>query len=176
MITKTCSVCEKEFKVYPYRSITSKYCSYKCSGESKKNGKERVCRTCGKLFTTNPSQFKYYKGAGKYCSRECSYKGIVKETSKKPIMDKYGRSSRKADKDWKEAVRLKYDYTCERCGVYQKYIHTHHVKPRGRYPELKHSVDNGKCLCNSCHSWVHNHPKDAHYEGLLYVSKYDAGR
>lgn len=172
MITKTCATCGKEFTVYEYRTITSKFCSYKCAGKAKKSKIIRKCRNCGKEFTINPSQFKYYKGAGKYCSRDCSYKGIVTETSNKPIKDKYQRTYRKEDRLWILAVREKGNWTCKRCGIYDKHCHTHHLEPRSRAPSRKHDLTNGICLCGPCHYWVHHNPKKACEAGLLISKKY----
>lgn len=167
-----CQQCGRNYWTFPSRTTiqrNSKYCSIRCSSLSKNTKVDRVCKTCGTKFTISPSQLNYYKGAGKYCSKQCSYKGIAKEAEKKPIKDKYGRSKRKADNTWKSAVREKYNYTCARCGKYDKYAHTHHVKPRSRFPELKHDVSNGICVCNSCHTWIHGNPKEATRLGLFYV-------
>jgi hypothetical protein len=172
-IKKICSVCREEFEIYPYRSLTAKVCSNACSGKLKNTKKERNCKNCGKLFEISPSQFRAYKGAGRYCSRSCSYSGKIKANKDKPIKDKYGRTNRKAAQDWKIAVREKDDYTCQRCGKREDYIHTHHVAPRSRRPDLKYDVSNGKCLCNSCHSWVHNNPLEALELGLLSIETYE---
>ena len=170
---RKCEVCGKNYWVYPYRTLTTKVCSYRCAGELKKNKIKRICRTCGEVFYTNPSQFKYYKGAGKYCSRNCSYKGIIKETEGKPIKDKYGRSRRNADLIWQRAIREKDNSICRRCGIYQKSIHTHHIAPRSRRPDLKHDISNGMCLCGRCHSWVHNNVKESTKLGYLSTEKYE---
>jgi len=81
-----------------------------------------------------------------------------------------------ADKQWKEAVRLKDNFTCQRCGVQQVYIHAHHVAPRARRPDLKYEISNGKCLCNGCHTWVHGHPIEAKEAGLLSGETYELVR
>ena len=73
-------------------------------------------------------------------------------------------------------MREKDQYACQRCGKVEKYIHTHHVAPRGRRPDLRHDVNNGKCLCNSCHSWVHEHPIEATACGLLSGDSYELAR
>lgn len=171
-VEKECKVCGKTYFVYPYQTNISKVCSYKCKAESMKTRVIRTCRYCSKEFSFAPSQIKYYKGAGKYCSRECSYKGIVKSNKDKPINDKYGRSGRKADKEWKEAVRQRDNFTCRRCGIFDKYVHTHHLVMRSQSRELKHVISNGICLCNSCHTWVHHHPKEACESGFLISKKY----
>lgn len=63
------------------------------------------------------------------------------------------------------------NYICQKCGKYTQAC-PHHVKPRSRYPELKNDVNNLITLCYDCHVWVHDHPKEAHKEGLLFVRKY----
>jgi len=171
-----CKACGKKFMVYPYRVPTVIACSSACRGQVARTRVTRECQNCGKGFSVSPSQFRYYKGAGKYCSRECSYQGTIKQTALKPLRDKYGRSGRKVDQDWKKAVREKDQNTCQRCGKVEKYIHTHHVAPRSQRPDLRHDVSNGKCLCNSCHSWVHEHPIEAKAAGLLSGETYELAR
>jgi 5-methylcytosine-specific restriction endonuclease McrA len=173
MISKTCVMCGRVFEVYPYRTITSKYCSHKCLGQAnhKRGSKERHCKNCGKLFTTHNSQFRYYLGAGSCCSKKCTYDYLIKKAAKRPIKDKYQRTNRKADKEWVKAIRAKYN-KCLRCSATSAVLHAHHVKSRARYPELKYDPSNGILLCNSCHTWVHNHPKEAHLGGWYYLKKY----
>jgi 5-methylcytosine-specific restriction endonuclease McrA len=176
-VVRNCQQCGNEFS-QGKRSILQKYCSYACSGAARKakGSKQCVCKTCGSSFTKANSQYSKYKGAGKYCSRKCSYEGIVAETADKPIPDKYGRGKRSADKKWQLAVREKDDYTCQRCGVQDYYVHTHHVATRSTRPDLKHEVSNGKCLCSPCHTWVHGHPLEAAALGLLANIKYEVER
>lgn len=171
---RKCIVCKKEYKPHSGLSnIGSKYCSVVCSGIGSFKQVEKVCKECGTKFMFKPSQTKHYKGAGQYCSRECSYKGIVKTTSTKPINDKYGRSKRKADREWQKAIRDKYDCLCQRCGKYEKYIHAHHISTRSQRPDLKHDINNGITLCNSCHTWVHKNPDKSYKLGLLKRGNYE---
>lgn len=172
MKEKVCVVCGKTFNVYPYRITSSKVCSYKCSGEIRKTKLKRICKSCGKLFYTKPSQFKYYKGAGKYCSVACTRKGIIVEASKREPKKRNGMTTRKVDREWKNAVRERDGYICKKCGKYDRYIHTHHLVMRSQSKILKHELSNGICLCVSCHSWVHHHPKEACALGLLKMGKY----
>lgn len=132
-----------------------------------------VCNNCNKEFTISPSQFRYYKGAGKYCSRDCVYKGRVKEFENKPTKDKWGRTRRKADLLWSKAVRERDNYTCQKCGVHNLHIPTHHIATRRRRPDLKHVIENGISLCGSCHSWVHNNPMLATQLGFLSTDSYE---
>jgi len=67
-----CKVCGKKFQV-SYRLSCSqgerkKYCSQKCHGVSRKNGKTLVCVICGKKFYRSLRQL---KSNPKYCSRDC---------------------------------------------------------------------------------------------------------
>jgi hypothetical protein len=172
-ISKVCKVCRNSFMVYPYRAAIAKVCSNRCSGIARESKIERICRHCQTVFKTPSSQFKHYKGAGKYCSRACSYAGTRAANVGKPITDKYGRSNRASDTEWKQAIRERDDYTCQRCGIREPYIHTHHVAPRSRRPDLRHEISNGKCLCNSCHAWVHNNPIQATEIGLLSDASYE---
>lgn len=56
-------------------------------------------------------------------------------------------------KAWRDAVLQRDDYTCRRCGVKAigKLLHTHHIKARRKFPELKYVVSNGETLCATCH-------------------------
>lgn len=171
-VNKTCNICDKEFAV-PECHAFIKSCSRECADKSRRTKQERTCQTCGKVFFISPSQFKYYKGAGRFCSRECSYAGIVIRTAKKPIPDRYGRSKRKADKEWSKAVKERDQYICQRCGVYNKYNHAHHVATRSQRPDLKYEVSNGKTLCNSCHTYIHHHAIEAQADGWLSTETYE---
>jgi hypothetical protein len=174
-VEKICQSCQKPFRVYPYRSLTAKFCSNICAGKPLRTKADRICQNCGSSFLINPSQFRYHKGAGKYCSRSCKYLGIIKGAAiaPAPIKDKYGMSKRKADRDWQKAVRERDAYTCQRCKKVEQYVHAHHVAPRSRRPDLRHDVANGKCLCLSCHSWVHSNPREATAAGLLSDASYE---
>lgn len=175
-VVKACVVCGSEFLVYRYRALSARVCSRKCNGLHLRNRVPRVCENCGKQFETVPSQLRARKTNAKYCSRRCSFDKMITDTASKPIKDKYGRTGRMADKKWQAAVREKDNYTCQRCGKYEQYIHTHHVAPRSRRPDLRNDISNGKCLCNSCHSWVHEHPAEAVALGLLSGATYELAR
>lgn len=78
---KKCRICGKEItdNKHPRRV----YCSQKCFGESRRNRKYFVCKNCGKKSHCRISQFKYYKGAGSFCSRECHYQYYRKYPEKR---------------------------------------------------------------------------------------------
>lgn len=165
---QNCKSCGKEYLRHTgVLNVGSKYCSQACSAKGSFKQVGRKCRNCGDEFTFKLSQTNHYTGAGKYCSRDCSYAHQVKVNATKPVKDKYGRTKRKADVEWAKAVKEKHDYTCQRCGTRDETIHAHHKATRGAHPELKHDVSNGIPLCNSCHSWVHHHPAISYENGWL---------
>lgn len=165
--SKRCLVCSSEFTPKPVHYLRSKYCSSKCYGLASIRIEDRKCINCSKSYKFQPSQLNRYKNAGKYCSRPCAYEKRVKLNASKPTTDAWGRTRRKADVVWQTAVRERDGCICQRCGIYDKYIHTHHRATRSQRPDLKHDVDNGVCLCNSCHTWVHKNPKISYKQGWL---------
>lgn len=56
--------------------------------------------------------------------------------------------------DWALSVKIRDSYKCVECGSENK-LHSHHIKSKAKYPELKYNLDNGITLCASCHADVH---------------------
>jgi len=79
----------------------------------------------------------------------------------------------KNKKEWIEVIYERDKNICKKCGGYVEGQIPHHVKPKGRYPELALETDNGILLHMKCHRWVHDNPKEAHKLGLFYVGKYE---
>lgn len=173
--TRKCKACGNLFETWPYRIRDGvRACSMKCAGVLKRNRSVHNCTFCGKEFTRMISQVFHY--GAKYCSKDCAHKGYVAECEARPSKDRWGRTSRHADREWQKAIREKDNFTCQRCGTFEKHIHAHHVAPRSRRPDLRLDISNGKCLCNSCHSWVHEHPIEAKALGLLSGESYELAR
>lgn len=170
-VSRICKQCGSVFTAW--RSEPGKACSVACARLLRRTRVIRTCKQCGAEFKINPSQFKHYKGAGQYCSKRCHGDAKIATTAAKPIPDRYGRSRRSADREWQRQVRERDSYTCQRCGKRDDHIHAHHVAPRSRRPDLRLDVSNGKCLCGSCHQWVHHHPKEAAAMGLLSDASYE---
>ena len=167
--TVKCKACGEFFLTWPYRIRDGvRACSMKCKGILGRKQKSLLCAECGQEYSRCFSQV-FYRGA-KYCSKYCQYKGQVARAAAAPITDQWGRTKRKADRIWQEAVRERDAYTCRRCGKQGSEIAAHHVNPRSQRPDLKHDVSNGICLCGICHGWVHMHPVEAKALGLLNVS------
>jgi len=65
-----------------------------------------------------------------------------------------------------QIIRLRDNYTCQRCGKkYDKIdraIHTSHIWPVGTYRSMRFEIDNAKLLCYYDHiNWWHKNPMQA---------------
>jgi 5-methylcytosine-specific restriction endonuclease McrA len=131
--------------------------------------RRRKCRNCGQWFTFPARWLKSAIGAGQYCSKACTYAGRVAQAAKKPSTDRYGRTWRKADREWSKAVRERDGYVCQwpGCGVVDEYNHAHHRLSRAQYPHRKYDVTVGVTLCPSHHRQAHGSPAEARKLGLL---------
>jgi len=93
ILTKNCLWCGKEFAKKPSVSMkewtqVTKFCSYKCYGESQRNP-PLICETCGKSFRRTYYGKKY---AHTFCSREC--RGIS-ERKPFPLCEMCGETCKK---------------------------------------------------------------------------------
>ncbi|OJT57514.1 hypothetical protein [Bacillus licheniformis] len=79
-IQKECLHCNKKYKVSKYREQTSKYCSIKCSRESKKNKIKTTCGVCNTELFVVPSKILNSKSGLVFCSNKCV--GIFNKHSK----------------------------------------------------------------------------------------------
>ena len=56
---------------------------------------------------------------------------------------------------WRKAVLVRDAYTCRHCGRVcgkKGEAHADHILPVAVRPDLRYEVDNGQCLCASCHT------------------------
>ena len=81
-ISIVCKTCNKEFKIYPYRAMTAKYCSRKC--QSKKV--IIICKTCNKEFEVTRNR----AGKAKFCSKSCKGKYQINQYADYFFRDKHG--------------------------------------------------------------------------------------
>jgi hypothetical protein len=78
------------------------------------------------------------------------------------------RSTRLKDIEWHKAVCERDDYTCYMCkksfnfacyfnekGINQ-YVCADHIKTKKARPDLRHDINNGRCVCFNCHLIRHS--------------------
>ena len=65
-----------------------------------------------------------------------------------------GRAS-KEYADWRKAVFIRDDFTCQKCGIKGGKLNAHHIKTWATYPDLRYDVTNGITLCSKCHKELH---------------------
>lgn len=136
------------------------------------------CEHCKKLMRV-PTHLLETK---RFCSRGClaSWQSIFKNgvnsaTWKGGLsnINRYVRTTREYY-EWRKAVLKRDNYTCVECG-YKSHttikgksdIQADHIKPFGKYPELRFDINNGRVLCITCHrktpTWGVNTRKDISY-------------
>jgi hypothetical protein len=180
-----CFICKKEIKRYlsPGDIKRNKhfFCGRKCyefywiqqrTGEKNyrwKGGKiDRICNFCKKIYSTE----RYLKNP-KFCSRDCSVKGMKKERrfnfTKERNPKWKGGISKGKDKyknseyyyKWRNKVFRRDRWTCKICGFRSKAskahgdktsdIHAHHIIPLSQNIKLSLKTGNGITLCIKCH-------------------------
>jgi len=174
-----CRYCNKDFKTYPQRLKMgkSKFCSKKCSGESKKGirlkhliGYTHSIETRKKLSESNKGKIPWNKGLKGYNSNYPR----DKEWKEKMSIAQKGKQRFYAQKEnhwnWKggitpaiEADRARFrktiqkevlkrdDYTCQMCGIRGRTLHVDHIQSWKDYVELRFSMSNCRTLCQECH-------------------------
>ena len=63
---------------------------------------------------------------------------------------------------WRESVLQRDGYNCIWCGS-NKNLHADHIKSFADYPELRFAIDNGRTLCEPCHSKTDNYKSKQRY-------------
>lgn len=145
------------------------YCK-KCREKHYSKRVIRNCAECNKKMSLAPSEAKKYK----CCSMACRNK----QTSKRQLGEKSHlwkggltsenrrlRNSCHYD-NWRKAVFVRDDFTCQLCGVRGGKLCADHLKEWALYPALRFDINNGRTLCTSCHLTTENFGNRA-YQKML---------
>jgi len=60
--------------------------------------------------------------------------------------------------NWSYEVKVKDHWVCQGkdCGELDRaLLESHHTNPKSEYPELAYDLENGECLCLTCHAERH---------------------
>ena len=161
-IIRQCRVCDSDFKTKPFfiNNGGGKYCSVKCSSQSRKNGKIIKCFICKKeayktLKALNKSQSKKY-----FCSKICSiyWQNTVFIGTKHPNWKNGWHSYRHMLKQQKISQK------CVLCGEKNlQVLAVHHIDKDRKNNKLS----NLAWLCHNCHFLVHHYSKEKELFDLL---------
>lgn len=71
-------------------------------------------------------------------------------------MDNYNRFEDPTHIAWAKKVKERDGFTCQICGDTNAYLNSHHCNSWDLFIDERFNVDNGVCLCVSCHTMFHN--------------------
>ncbi len=158
-----------------------------CSDETKnkisksKTGIPKICLDCSKVLSSKKSKRCRKCDSISQKNRDFSYVignkyrlGLTTSEKQKRIMrERCGKKhprwkggvgilqnrlrKRIEYKQWRRSVFIRDEFTCRDCGMTHIYIYAHHIKSFAHYPEFRYEIDNGKTLCEKCHSKTHNY-------------------
>lgn len=164
-----CPSCQKKFWKYPSLGGKTKCCSRKCMGiwrsktfigeQNPAFGKKRPDlsefnkKTKSELMRTrNPMHNTDYV---KKISGEKHYNWKGGKPSSNYLARNKGEGKR-FYRRWRNAILKRDNYTCQICSS-QKNLEGAHIKSFAKYPELRFDINNGRVLCNKCHSLTDKH-------------------
>lgn len=178
-VTVACAECGKELERYPYKLSRSKrfFCTLRCrsiwdgknnAGASADYNGDKVkleCAQCGGTVERYPSGVRNRQRV--FCTRRCrgDWLSVNVRGENSP---RWRGGSTEARNEWKRnggwqwlrLCRKRDDNTCQRCGEHFKgrssTLHVHHKASFTDYNEWRSVLENGMCLCEQCHRWIHS--------------------
>ena len=146
----------------PYKEKPCAICGHPFRKASEDGGNPKTCTECrlGRCAQCG-SAFKRKRLATKFCSMACkdsSQKGsepphLAANRGRKPrtYAKTRGKHGSAEDREWRQAVFERDDYTCQMCGKRGDRLQADHIKPYADHPDLRHVLANGRTLCVPCH-------------------------
>lgn len=84
-----------------------------------------------------------------------SMKKTYDEKGRKGYENCYHPTGLKKYKEWRMAVFMRDNFTCQFCGARGVYLNAHHIRSWVKYKKLRYVVENGVTLCEECHRLTH---------------------
>lgn len=75
---------------------------------------------------------------------------------------------------WAEAVKDRDGKSCVECGATKK-LHSHHIKRKKDFPELRFDLDNGITLCAKCHLAAHGYKEKEKSPKIIKINNTESG-
>lgn len=57
---------------------------------------------------------------------------------------------------WAQQVKQRDFFTCQVCGRQDQPLESHHLNAWASFPDQRYDIDNGVCLCITCHEMAHS--------------------
>jgi hypothetical protein len=168
---KSCGCLKHEKKINSCDLIGQKFGRLIVINEGKqiKKGRPRWdCKCeCGNIVNIDAGDLK----SGKIKSCKCLQKELASSRRKmnqlgennscyNPLLTDEDRISRrhvKGYKEWSFAIKKKFNFTCEICKDNKGgNLISHHLYSYMKFKEFRLNIENGVCLCESCHNEFHN--------------------
>jgi 5-methylcytosine-specific restriction endonuclease McrA len=144
-----CIVCKKAFEIKK-RGRKTNTCSHECHKEKRRLAYHSKWKPAvKKYYIDNAEKLKEY--SKQYSKTEAGKQAQKRQVEKAKIT---GRMTGWRLKDWSDAVKHSWNYTCAMCSSTEK-LEAHHIIPREIMPEYASLINNGICLCKTCHRDVH---------------------
>lgn len=67
----------------------------------------------------------------------------------------FDRFNDKDHVEWAKNVKIKFNYICDVCGKYGVPLHSHHLNSYDTFINQRYDMNNGVCICQSCHQIFH---------------------
>ena len=141
------------------------YCVAKCrvcQRDFNPRGRQKVCAKCrflkcvhcGKRFGVRDGRYRQ-----RFCSSRCRALAhpevtlnLIAHRGPGRPRTKFSRRTRNTfDKEWRDLIFKRDNWTCQKCGARGVYIEAHHIKAVSEYPRLRYLLSNGITLCLDCH-------------------------
>lgn len=153
---KPCEVCGEKF--FYCSGNNGNCCSLKCNtlkrnaiyGISEETAKKISNARMGQKrnLLSRKKQSKTNKESGRFSKENNpAWKGGIK----RPKSDIYYSIEYN---EWRRNVFERDHFTCALCDIKGGKLQAHHIKTRGKYPELTLVEDNGITLCKECHEMI----------------------
>lgn len=177
---KRCLECNKEFLP---RRLSGKFCSKNCYYKQARPPSrkvitgERVCLSCGALYSRRKNESVVQFNLRQFCSCGCIWLGrkhrpeaieknrkarLGKPASwKKGVLNYFWRGGKTPEiisermsskyKIWRSGIFKRDNYTCVLCKQRGGKLNADHLKSFTHFPELRYKMSNGRTLCVPCH-------------------------
>lgn len=149
-----CKICNAEFYAKPnwIRKGHGKYCSNKCSYESRKNGKVMNCFICNKETYKPQKELRASKSKKYFCSKSCQ---TIWRNSMVYVGENHPNWKNGENKDYRKILTgNKIKPICKLCHCKDKRVLCAHHLDKDR---KNNSLSNLIWLCYNCHHLVHNY-------------------